>query len=1596
MKKQILLTLLLLVVSTTLIVLIISAISRIQQNKLDKLISWESLNGPPGGEVGQLIQNPSRHGELYATVKRSAVQPIVDVYKSEDKGDSWEIIEEFKNIQAFSIASFEDKLFACGNGVYYYDSHKNLKKILSTSPVSLCNKLIVSDNKLFATSFYQNLKGIDIRYTDLTTGDFKWKKISFSKSELEDLTLPPKNIGFVYRLAVPNVLAMGNRILANVAVIQEGGSGQYTNDQLYISENFGETWSKIDLGKPDDVIVSNIIQDPNNPEHIILTLQHNIMHEFKSPISELVKESFDGGKTWAPLTNLTIKSNAVMNVAILGSTYYLLCPYDSYMLKLEGSKYEWIGMPKVKEFEEISFILDTLLFDFDDPEIVYGKVGPIWSLGLIKSEDGMKTWKKMDRDIVASSRTIVVVHPKDPNTIFTSGNIIQESYLTRDGGESWEPFSPINSVDEVRVDPHNPNHILLIGEMTGIYESNDTGKTFKRINQDFSSAKIFDFEIAKDNPEKIYVSNAGVGISEYDPSLGGDPWRYLIGSPDYVYDFEIDPEDSDSLFAGYSPKIFENHSSIWRYSKSQKENFGWSELFRFENSKGISSIRFDPKNPNKMYAGVIGKEGTVYTSSDKGKTWQKLNEDLTFTTIWGHSQLQIDPNNKNTIYAGSWGGGTFKTENGGQDWTLLDENQTFSPTCLSISQKDPKVIYACDRTAPKIHKSTDGGKTWTDYYDFGKDFMLTSAVAIDPDDPDIIYAAAFLPPMAHLGSLVKITNGQAVPIGKDLPRSVIEIEIDSHNKNIIYATTHIHGVYKSEDGGNNWEKLDDKENGLPRTGFYDIDVDPVNNNILYATALCGALPDYMMPPKMIQLLSGFKNIDPNAKCGVYKSTDQGKNWNLILATVSEARGIDIDPKNHNNLFLADMMGGVWVSNDAGKNWRQENKGLGSISMTSVKIKDNYIYASTQGSGVYSGIINKDGSITWDKERSNKPKAYVSKIQIEVDPTNSNRIYASAYPGGLLRSDDGGKHWNDKNFLTPSIKVNDPVLQGYYAFDFVPKNPNIIWMGVYGKGMLVSYDAMDFDMFADGNDNLMKGKHITSVRVNPQNTDEIYVGTQEGIFVTKDNGQHWRAMNDGLATRDIRSLKIASVEYPPFNDDFEDGNADGWELEPGWSVINDNGNYVLQGFGHKWARAGLESWTDYTFESRVKLIEGDVHINYRLQDRERYFVGLHERSLSLVRMLFENDEPVHTTLATAEIPFSKNTWNTIKIVGMGNNVKVYFNGVLKINYTDNNPVLNGKIAFESLDNSKVYVDDIQVTPKKGDTFVYAGTAGYGLYKLSSVTKKWQNLGRTLGSGWWSAWDRRMYQFSSILFDPDVPGRIYYGHFPSGFFVSEDNGKTWKDSSLGLGNDGMFSLAIHPTNHDILFAGTYNGVSKSVDKGKTWVIKSNGMPPEQWPYTVAIDSDNPNIMYVSTKNGKNKGFCDKNKNTFCGVVMKSTDGGENWSKIMSGLNPISEFYTLIIYPKNHDILFLSTNRGVYISMNAGKSWKPINNGLPTGGVFNFIFSLLSKFLPVPVSFEFINQVRDNVADNLTITPDNRYLILGLVNYGAWKADLTRLQE
>ena len=165
----------------------------------------------------------------------------------------------------------------------------------------------------------------------------------------------------------------------------------------------------------------------------------------------------------------------------------------------------------------------------------------------------------------------------------------------------------------------------------------------------------------------------------------------------------------------------------------------------------------------------------------------------------------------------------------------------------------------------------------------------------------------------------------------------------------------------------------------------------------------------------------------------------------------------------------------------------------------------------------------------------------------------------------------------------------------------------------------------------------------------------------------------------------------------FPEDFEDGNANGWRLGPGWEVKLENGNHVLSGSSDRWswARPQVSGWFNYTLESRVKLINGKFQLNFRRGEvpfRSRYILGMDENGFYLSREV--NGEYPNLTGGP---PFLElNEWHRLKIILNGTNIKVYLDDKLKLDYTDNDlPFIFGGFSFEVAPNSYAFFDDIDV-------------------------------------------------------------------------------------------------------------------------------------------------------------------------------------------------------------------------------------------------------------------------------------------------------------
>ena len=491
--------------------------------------------------------------------------------------------------------------------------------------------------------------------------------------------------------------------------------------------------------------------------------------------------------------------------------------------------------------------------------------------------------------------------------------------------------------------------------------------------------------------------------------------------------------------------------------------------------------------------------------------------------------------------------------------------------------------------------------------------------------------------------------------------------------------------------------------------------------------------------------------------GVYNSTDGGATWTKILTTSNECRAIRLHPENHNMLFAVALDDGLQVSTDGGNTWTKSNIGLDTKLLTSCAVRGNKIYVGTQGCGVYSGDIDVvNGSVTWQVGRSNKPVPAVYNLQIKVDPTDSSRIFVGSNPGGLFRSDDGGDTFYDKNFLTPSVVVDDPVRQGYYTYSLNPGNPQEVWLGTWGKGVFKSYDGMDFDIDANGADHVMYGKHINAMLVHP--SYGVLAATEEGVFRTTNGGETWTEFSDGLQPPQTRTLSVTT---------------------------------------------------------------------------------------------------------------------------------------------------SGRL--------------------------FCGTAGYELYFRQPTDSEWTQFPAFANWGTiWPIWhDRPLYQYTSQLFHRTDPNIIYMGTFPAGIFKTTDGGLSWREWNVGFLNDGVFYLVWHPREKDMIYAGTYNGLSITKDAGGHWKRWDSGWPGEQWVFSIDFDPRDPNVMYACSKNGENEGT---GRPGFKGTVMKSTDGGAYWSEITNGLNIDREFYKIIVDPHQPDTVYLATSaEGVFISRDGGAEWSPWNDGL-----------------------------------------------------------------
>ena len=463
----------------------------------------------------------------------------------------------------------------------------------------------------------------------------------------------------------------------------------------------------------------------------------------------------------------------------------------------------------------------------------------------------------------------------------------------------------------------------------------------------------------------------------------------------------------------------------------------------------------------------------------------------------------------------------------------------------------------------------------------------------------------------------------------------------------------------------------------------------------------------------------------------------------------------------------------------------------------------------------------------------------------------------------------------------------------------------------------------------------------------------------------------------------------------FEDDFEDGVADGWELEEGWGLVEEAGQgYVLSGSGHHWAVPVVDGWVDHELTTRIKLIAGTVHVNFRLSqemvtdtdwEMRRYYLGLKENRLYVKKQMGSE----FFDLYAEDISFSLGDWHTVKVRVEGTSIEIYVDGVMAASLTDvvvladtENPLLFGRFAFETLDLSQVHVDNVQVTgPSPGTSppgYVWtrtggpSGGLGYdirirpGNKNIMFVTDNPSGVNKSYDGG--ATWVQRNISITtrtgssmdripifSLTIDPSHPDIVWVGtQNKKGIYRSTDSGETWekRDNGVTEGNEISFrNFGIHPTNSSIVFAGaeirtgsmgqvfdrTKGKIYKTTDGGQNWYsVWSGDNQADNLVRFILFDYTNPQIMYASTGIFDREAWSDQWYPREGVGILKSTDGGENWSPINTGIpaeNGNRFLGFLEMHPSNPQILFAASgnnvwgNGGVFRTTDGGLNWTKV---------------------------------------------------------------------
>jgi photosystem II stability/assembly factor-like uncharacterized protein len=632
------------------------------------------------------------------------------------------------------------------------------------------------------------------------------------------------------------------------------------------------------------------------------------------------------------------------------------------------------------------------------------------------------------------------------------------------------------------------------------------------------------------------------------------------------------------------------------------------------------------------------------------------------------------------------------------------------------------------------------------------------------------------------------------------------------------------GVWKTTDGGINWE--------------------PVTDGSVFGTGSVGAIGLSDSDPNVVYVGMGESPIRGNVSHGdgVYKSTDAGKTWKRVgLEDTRQISRIRVHPKNPDIVYVA-AQGHVWSPNadrgifrskDGGKTWQKvlfRSDKAGACDLIMDPTNPSVLYAgfwevyrkpwTLESGGAGSGIFKStDGGDTWTEITRNQglPRGMIGIVGITVSPANPERVWAivEAEDGGVFRSDNGGRTWTKTN-----EQRNLRQRAWYYSRIYAdPKNPDTVY--VLNTGFYKSNDG---------------GRTFTSSGVPHGDNHDLWIAPDDplrmiesndgGANVSFNGGKSWSEQDQATAQfyrvtldndfpyhvygaqQDNSTVRIASrtteggIEVRDWFD--VGGGESGWIApSPKDSLIVFAGSYdglITRYDHHTGQMRDVNPYPDNPMGW------GAAELKYRFQWN--------------FPLVFSPNDP-NTLYSAANVLFKTTnegqTWEVIS-PDLTRNDK-------SKQGASGGPITKDNTSIEYYDT----IFTVLESPVQAGT-IWVGTDDGLVQVTRDGGKNWSNV--TPSKDMMPEW----IQINSLDASPFDAGTAYvaatmykYDDYKPYLYKTSDYGRTWKKITTGI-PDGAFTRVIRedPNKRGLLYAGTETGLYVSFDDGANWQTMQFNLP------------------------------------------------------------------------------------------------------------------------------------------------------------------------